>query len=360
MRLLCVGDLALVNEPLSPDAWMPPPGLVPGEDMRVLFNWELPIGNTVNPVPRSSGRRLLAHPSSLGVIRNWAPGFAALATNHCLDAGPQGLANTIDSLDRAGFGTVGAGRTREEMTRPLIWETAEGRLAIVNWVFEETHPDWLCVPGPNCWPGIDEAKSTIQNLKRGAEWVLIVVHWSDELFPYPRPEDRILARGLAHMGADVVVGHHPHVVRGMETFGTCPVYYSVGNFYFSNVPDGKGGWISRSAPRNREALGIEISLQRGRQPECRSMSFWQKRREVIVDPLRRAARRMAAVSRPLARHEDSAYVDWYMTLRKRFDWLDYRWHFGLWKMGRGGLRRNLLKFFSHLSGTRLPGHKPAR
>ena len=56
----------------------------------------------------------------------------------------------------------------------------------------------------------------MEKAKGEADWVMVVVHWSDELFPYPRPEDRATARELAQMGADLVVGHHPHVVRGME------------------------------------------------------------------------------------------------------------------------------------------------
>jgi len=130
MRLLCVGDLALMHEVLSTDAWVPPPGLIPGENMKLLFNW----------------------------------------------------------------------------------------------VFPETHPDWLCVPGPNCWPGHEEARRTIRELKREAEWILIVVHWSDEAFPYPHPEDRALARELAQTGADVVVGHHPHVPTRLSVlFCACNV-----------------------------------------------------------------------------------------------------------------------------------------
>ena len=102
-------------------------------------------------MPRGSGPGLLAHPSSTRVISNWAPGFATLATNHILDGGERGLENTIESLIQTGFKTVGAGKTLKEITKALFWETAEGQLAIVNWVFPETHPDWMSVPGPICW-----------------------------------------------------------------------------------------------------------------------------------------------------------------------------------------------------------------
>jgi hypothetical protein len=244
MQLLCIGDIALADMNLSEDEWGVPRGVVPGEDLRILFNWELPMGKTKNPMPRSRGPRLLAHPDSWRVIQGWAPGFGTLATNHILDAGEEGLSNTIESLHQAGFATVGAGRNLEEIEKPLFWETAEGCLAVVNWVFPETHPDWLSVPGPNCWPGLVAAKRTIQALKQQVDWILTVVHWSDEHFPYPRPEDRAIVRELAQMGVDLVVSHHPHVVRGVEVIGFCPVFYSLGNFYFSartQEPRGPGG-----------------------------------------------------------------------------------------------------------------------
>ncbi len=291
-------------------------------------------------MPRSSGPRLLARTDSPTLIKTWSPGFVALANNHILDAGEHGLAHTVESLERSGLSTVGAGQTQEEITRPLLWETARGRLAIVNWVFPETHPDWMAVPGPNCWPGEQEAARILSALKTQVDWVLVFAHWSDELFPYPRPEDRSTARQLAEMGADLIVGHHPHVVRGMELIGACPVFYSLGNFYFPDIPDGHGGWIVKQAPRNREGLGVQFSFRRGHPIEYRFVSFWQRGHTVISDPLARAAKRLVWGSRPLEQRHGAAYRAWYAAKRARFDRWTGRWHFGVLRLGwRGTLRR---------------------
>lgn len=343
MRLLCVGDVALAEDRLS--QWALPGEGSSGEETRVLFNWELPIGDTPNPAPRSSGPRLLAHPGALRVIRGWAPAFAALGTNHILDAGVEGLIRTMESLNEMGFAIVGAGRSRDEIGRALLWETTGGRLAIINWVFPETHPDWMAVPGPNCWPGPEAANKVIERSRGEADWVMVFAHWSDELFPYPRPEDRATARELARMGVDLVVGHHPHVVRGVENLGACPVFYSIGNFYFSDIADGHGRWITRKAPRNREGLGIEVSFQQGMKPEYRILSFWQGRSQVVLDPIDRARRRMERTSRPLRRLHDWEYAEWYRTQRARFNRWDYRWHFVAQQLGvRGSVRYLLRKF----------------
>jgi len=338
MQLLCIGDVALADKTLPDDGWEAPGGIVPGNKQRVLFNWELAMGNVKSSAPRSRGRRLLAHPDSWRIIQKWSPGFAAMATNHILDAGDDGLANTIGSLTRVGFTTVGAGQTQEEIAKPLIWETAEGRLAIVNWVFPETHPDWMAVPGPNCWPGPESAKRTIEDLKRKSDWVLIVVHWSDELFSYPRPEDRAIACEMAGMGADFVVGHHPHVVRGMEIIGSCPVFYSIGNFYFSQ----------KRAPRNRAGLGVQITLRRGQKPEYRMLSFWQKRGQVVRDPLHRAARQVESASQPLHQFQGPEYARWYDAKQASFRKWAYRWHFALWNMGQGDWKRVSSKYLGRV------------
>ena len=343
MQLLCVGDVAFADGGLPRAPWRRPGGLFSGDETRILINWELPIGDTINPVPRVSGPRLVAHPDTPRIVESWSPGFATLATNHILDAGTAGLAGTIEALRRIGFVTVGAGQARSEIARPLLWATGEGTLGLVNWVFPETHPEWLAVPGPNCWPGLAEAEGMIRELKRTTTWVLVVIHWSDELFPYPRPQDRQIGRELARMGADLVIGHHPHVVRGMELAGSCPVFYSIGNFYFEDFADGRGGWVVRGAPRDREGLGVEISFRRGERPRYRLLSFWNTGREVIPDPLRRAVRRMATVSRPLQQFQDSEYAAWYGAERARFDRWGSRWHFGVRRLGLHGTMQRLLQ-----------------
>src|SRR6186713_713085 len=118
MKLLCVGDIALGDNKLSQQVWDLPIGLQRDCDTRMLINWELPMGIYVNPTPRSGGPRLLSFPGAEHVIRKWSPGFATLATNHILDAGNDGLINTIASLHQMGFITAGAGETCDEIAKP--------------------------------------------------------------------------------------------------------------------------------------------------------------------------------------------------------------------------------------------------
>ena len=134
MQLLCIGDVALlsVDKYVARQVWETPQGIVPSDEVKILFNLEFPIGDTINPQPRSKGPRFLAHPDSPYVLQKWAPGFAALATNHILDAGEDGLVKTIQTFKQMGFTTLGAGQTREEIARPIFWETSEGIVTITT------------------------------------------------------------------------------------------------------------------------------------------------------------------------------------------------------------------------------------
>jgi hypothetical protein len=310
----------------------------------VLFNWELPLGGSLNPSPRSSGPRLVSHPGSLAALQRWAPGFAALATNHILDAGAAGFESSLSALRQAGFQTVGAGMTAEEIARPLIWETEAGRLAVLNWVFPETHPECDAFPGPNCWPGLPQAVAAIQALRQQVDWVLVVAHWSDELFAFPPPAERQVARALAGAGADMIIGHHPHVVRGCEKVASCPVFYSLGNYYFSNFQDARGAWIVQTAPLNRQGLGVLLDLDRERGLSYRLLSFVQEDQQTFLDPRRRAARQVQRTSGALSPDLD-AYETWYHSKRRRFDRFWGRWHFGVLRLGLRGLLARVLHIF---------------
>jgi hypothetical protein len=340
-----LGDLAILQRHNIKKPWDVPGGLMPNDEFRVLFNMEMPLGSQANSKPRTSGLRFRSDPVLLQKIKDWSPGFAALATNHILDSGEEGLAQTIELLNQAGFETFGAGSTQEEVNQPLTWKTKEGSLAIINWVFPETNPDWFSIPGPSCWPGLEAAESIIRDLKSQVDWVVLFLHWSDECFSYPRPEDRHIARALAQMGADMIIGHHPHVVRGMEVFGNCPVLYSIGNYFFSEISVPNGGGIVRQAPRNRESLGVLLTFEQGKKLSYQLLSLWNDHTQTRRDQLRRATRRLERSSLPFQKLDAEQYHNWYKEHRRRFDRWGYRWHFGIWSLGMREITQRIAHIF---------------
>jgi len=350
MRLLCLGDIAIAGD--LPSAW-PVPGCINplNNDQQILFNWEVPIGETLNPRPRpGGGPRIITTPNSIQMIQNWSTGgIASLATNHILDAGNEGLIKTLHMLQEHGLRTIGTGITETEISMPFVWKTGEGKLGLVNWVFPETHPELISIPGPNYWPGFDGAKSIISDLKTKVDWILAILHWSDEEFSYPMPEDREIADKLVQMGVDLIIGHHPHVVRGVDIIQGSPVFYSLGNYFFSNFRDASGCSISHQAPRNREGLGVELIFSKGDKPKYQLHSFFQTKNGTIADPFHRASRRVRSASSPLVKFQGTSYKNWYLQKRRFFNTVGIRLHFRLWHLGLNGLLHVMAKKLHILS-----------
>ncbi len=329
MRLFCVGDIAICEDLTPHGRWPTPAGFEPNENSHLLFNFEFPVGTHLNPKPRGNGQRFLADPHAIEVLQEWAPAFVTLANNHILDADYIGLMRTYKTFSDCGFKPLGAGLVEDEHRQFRIWKTDKGTLAILNWVFPETHPDWDENPGANCWSGLDDSRTLIHRLKKEADWVIAVLHWSDELFGYPRPEDRSIAAALATQGVDLIIGQHPHVVRGWEVIAGCPVFYSIGNFYFSDVQDSSGKWILKEAPLNRASLGMDIRFSKGAKLTITPHSFWRSKGKTISDPFKRAERQLYRLSIPLQKYNLKDYSVWYQKKRRWFDHVGYRIQFRL-------------------------------
>ena len=93
--------------------------------------------------------------------------------------------------------------------------------------------------------------------------IVCVVHWGYELMLYPEPADREWAHRAIEAGADFVIGHHPHVVQGVEAVGRGFVAYSLGNFL---MPHGvfNGARVGFAAPEVLTQLGVELIGERAR------------------------------------------------------------------------------------------------
>nr|WKN34691.1 CapA family protein [Tunicatimonas sp. TK19036] len=89
-------------------------------------------------------------------------------------------------------------------------------------------------------------------------FITVFIHWGYELAAYPQPADREWARKIIDLGADAVVGHHPHVVQGVEYYKDGIIAYSLGNFVLPQVNylDKK---LKYSSPKVLEELALEIS-----------------------------------------------------------------------------------------------------
>lgn len=242
VEVVAVGDVMLGREvaaqprPLAAVApWLRTADLV-------LGNLECTIaeGDTRRPGPY----RLRAPLSSAAVLREAGFDVLGLANNHALDYGSEGLAETILRLEEAGIDPVGAGPDAQTANQPLIREAGGLRLAFLafNAVPDPADRledgDW----GPAQWDPEGSA-TAIAAARAQADVVIVSIHWGYEYELRPDPAQRDMAQAMLDAGADLVIGHHPHVVQGTELnvrgFAEpveAPagrfVAYSLGNFVF--------------------------------------------------------------------------------------------------------------------------------
>jgi poly-gamma-glutamate synthesis protein (capsule biosynthesis protein) len=214
---------------------------------------------------------------------------ATLAGNHIFDAGPNGIEDTVAGLRRQGIQTTGAGRTLAEARQPAIVEREGVSVGVLS---------YNCVGPKDSWAGPTKA---------GCAYVRVITHYEldhaspggpPRIYTFAEPEtleamqadiaaldarvgvvvvalhkgightpaalamyERQVAKAAIDAGADIVVGHHAHITRGVEVYRDRPVYHGLGNFVTvtralnveANASPARLAW----AKRRRELFGFE-------------------------------------------------------------------------------------------------------
>jgi poly-gamma-glutamate capsule biosynthesis protein CapA/YwtB (metallophosphatase superfamily) len=195
----------------------------------------------------------------------WAAGFdvLGLANNHMLDVGPDTMLETRKRLRDAGIATCGAGEDLSDARRPAVVEAGGMRVAFLAYtsVFPIGHEARPARPGVvpmrayNSWrepiptihlPGTRPLVTTtpdetdlalltedVRAVRDQADLVVTSFHWGDYTRPFHLTDhERRMARHCIDVGADLVVGHHHHALRGMEWYAGKPIMYGLGHLVY--------------------------------------------------------------------------------------------------------------------------------
>lgn len=174
------------------------------------------------------------------------PGYAAglkragfdlltLANNHILDYGPEGLVTTLDALDSLGLAHCGAGFHRDDAESGCVVEKAGWNVGFVAYSLTYPAEFWASPDRPGtAFPEEGRLRSQIRRLKERADIVVVSFHWGGERMNSPKPYQRRFAYIAVESGADLVVGHHPHVLQGLELYKGSLIAYSLGNYAFGS------------------------------------------------------------------------------------------------------------------------------
>ncbi|MBT3275323.1 MAG: CapA family protein [Spirochaetales bacterium] len=195
-----------------------------------LVNLESPLCTQKDPIPKT-GPNFIAAPEVADILKSAGVDIAALANNHILDQGAQGLDETIRVLDSAGIRSHGAGISPEQAAAPAVL-THEGRdIAFLNVAEGEFGGSQNDGPGA-ARLDISRTCGRIREAASSYDVVIVSVHAGNEYQPYPSPLLQDVYRQFVNAGAKVVVGHHPHISQGIEIYGSGIILYSLGNFLF--------------------------------------------------------------------------------------------------------------------------------
>lgn len=186
----------------------------------------------------------------------------SVANNHIWDWGSEALEDTVDLLSENGIKPVGAGRNFDEANQPAIFSVGSTRIAFL--AYTTLYPQSLEATAEH--PGIssfrqEKAASEIKKIKESkiADLVIVSLHWGEEYATQASEEQKTIAHALVDAGADLIIGHHPHVVQEVERYKNSWIAYSLGNFVFDQgfSKETMEGLVLKVSVRNKKISAVE-------------------------------------------------------------------------------------------------------
>ena len=183
----------------------------------------------------------------------------SFAGNHCLDWGFDAFDDTLDHLREAKIALCGAGRTLASALQPVFLQAGEARVAVIaassilpegyaattdrrgcapmraHTIYEPIEHDQPGTP-PQIRTFADRRDlaallESIRGARARADIVLLSLHWGIHMVKGSLSDyQREVAHAAIDAGADAIIGHHPHIMKGVEFHRGRPIFYSLGNF----------------------------------------------------------------------------------------------------------------------------------
>jgi hypothetical protein len=305
LKLMLVGDLIL-DEP-EPDSFFENARSTLQEADVLVGHIEVPhthrgCENSFDiPAPPSN-------PDNLAGLKRAGFHIATLAGNHIFDAGPAGIEDTVATLRHLDIVTTGAGMHLAEARKPAIAEHRGLKVGVLSYNCVGPKESWADEKKAGCayvqiithyeldhaTPGgpprvytfaepesTDAMMADIEKLRPEVEVLVVALHKGIGHTPavlamYERP----LAKAAIDAGADIIVGHHAHILRGVEIYKGRPIYHGLGNFVTVtralNVEANPSPKRLEWARRRRELFGFEPD------PNCPTYPFHPEARNAMI------------------------------------------------------------------------------
>lgn len=203
----------------------------------------------------------------------------SVANNHIFDYGREALEDTFLKLKEAGIDYVGGGFNEKEAHSPLIKEinpsTGSGQVKIAFLAYTNLGSPYWAAKGEDSgisWLDEGRMKEDIKEAKNQADIVIVSIHFGEEYQSQPTQQQRDFVHLVIDSGADLVIGHHPHVIQEIEKYKNGYIAYSLGNFVFDQGFSERTmkGLLLKVLIENekiKEVIPIEIKINKYFQPE---------------------------------------------------------------------------------------------
>ncbi|MCO0598120.1 CapA family protein [Peribacillus butanolivorans] len=199
--------------------------------------------------------RLNSHQSGVEAVKNAGFSVMTLANNHMMDFEEQGLLDTIDEFKSADMDYVGVGSNTTDAKASINYSDVNGvRVATLGFTdvygkdaVSKNNQAGLLNSNPDL---LFEMIGKARDAKQGnADLVVVNMHWGQEYSTSTTSRQTELAKAVIDAGADVIIGHHPHVLQSFDVYNDGIIFYSLGNFVFDQ------GWT-----RTKDSAMVQYHL----------------------------------------------------------------------------------------------------
>ena len=260
-----------------------------------------------------------AHPGVAKALKEAGFTVVSFASNHCMDWGREAFFDTIAVLKEQGLAVIGVGANIEEARKPAIIQRKGTRLAFLAYNSILPYGYWAEVDRPGCAPlraytvyeqiehdqpgtpcrvhtfahrgDLEAMVRDIEAAKKVADLVIVSMHWGIHFIPAVIADyQREVARVAIDHGADMILGHHAHILKGIEVYSGKVVFYSLCNFALDLRPTPE----LLQSPGHKEIEGLNPDWKPD--PEYPSYFMPRDSRKTVVAKCVIGDRRIKAVS----------------------------------------------------------------
>jgi poly-gamma-glutamate synthesis protein (capsule biosynthesis protein) len=253
----------------------------------VYGNLECPLLNEGTPTIKRRELIFKGEVANSIALKEAGYNILNLANNHAMDYGVGGLLSTINVLKASSIKSLGGGTDKNSSHNPVVISKNGVKVGFLGYsmfppegyVYLEDKPDIARFSNSLTSEDIKKARSQ-------CDFLIVTFHWGKEFSYFPSDLQRESAHLAIDSGCDMVVGHHPHVLQGIENYKEKPIYYSLGNFVFDKqIPPGTDESIILNIRVNKNGI-VDSKIVPVRIKSCQPVPLYGEDAEYILNRIR--------------------------------------------------------------------------